>query len=156
MKKILIAIAGFYLGIIVFMPKTELYYKALEILDKNHIDIISKTDSNPFRFEIKNAKIYYLNSKTASLKDAKIYPFLFYNRAEIKDFKLNIGNYVIKNLEITYIPFLNAKIRGNSNFGELNGYINFKELKIYIKNPRADILEFLKKDGKGYYYYERF
>ncbi|WP_457564262.1 hypothetical protein, partial [Caminibacter sp.] len=114
MKKILLVLLGFYIGLVVFMPKSEIFYKGLEILNSYNINVLSKTKENPIKFEIDDAKIFYLKMPSATFKKAEIYPFIFYNVAKVKDFRLDIGNYVIKNLKITYIPGLNAKIEGDS------------------------------------------
>ena len=156
MKKFFLALFGFYIGIIVFMPKESLFYKVLETADKKGINVISKTYQTPIFLEIKNAKIFYLKMPSAQIQKIKIYPFLVYNRIDAKNITLKIGDYKIKNLNIIYIPFLNAKIKGEASFGTFEGYANFKEIKIYIKNPKRDIKGFLRKDNKGYFYYERF
>lgn len=156
MKKILIIIFGFYLGAVVFMPKKDIYFKVLEFLDKKGINVASKTICTPFSLNLENVKIYYLKMASASIKKAEIFPFLFVNILNIKNLNINIGNYKIKNLNIVYIPFTDAKIKGEGNFGKIRGYIKFKEIKIRIENPTNEIKPFLKKDKKGYYYYERF
>jgi hypothetical protein len=156
MKKLLIFIIGFLIGTIVFMPKQELFFKVLEILHNKNIDIISKTEENPLFLKISDAKVYYLNLHSATIKEITVYPYILFNKIEAKNIKINLGDFKIKSLNITYIPFLNAKLTGKSNFGEFEGEANLNEIKIYIKNPSNKIKTFLKKDKKGYFYYEHF
>ncbi len=156
MKKALLLFLGFLIGMIIFMPKEELYYKVLHILHQNKIDVISKTSSSLFSLNLKNIRVNYLGIKAAEIKKTEILPLVFYNKAEAKDIKLKIGNFFIKKVSIIYIPFTDAKIKGKGNFGEFSGFLNLKEIKIYIKNPSAEIKGFLSKDKKGYYYHESF
>jgi len=156
MKKILIFIIGFLIGLIVFMPKQELFFKILEILHTKKIDIISKTKQTPLYLKISDAKVYYLNLPSATIKNITVYPYIIFNKIKAENIKINLGDFKIKSLNIFYIPFLNAKITGKSNFGEFEGEANLHEIKIYIKNRSNKIKSFLKKDKKGYFYYERF
>jgi len=155
MKKFLLILMGFFLGFIIFMPKEHLFYKLLYILHNKNIDIQTQITKTPFKMKLENTQIYYLKIKTAQVKNVLIKPFIAFNEIEANDIKLNVGNFIIKNLKIVYIPFLKAKIQGKGNFGEFSGYANLKEIKIYVKHPSRRILAFLKKDKKGYFYYAK-
>jgi len=58
MKKFLIAFLAFYLGIIVFMPKKELFYTAQKYLSSQNIYINAKVESNIISLILKDAKVY--------------------------------------------------------------------------------------------------
>ncbi len=156
MKKFFLIFTGFFIGIIVFMPKEHIFYKIQHILHNKGTDIITNIKSTPLNLSLENTDIYYLQIKTGEIKKVLIKPFIIFNEIKAKEIKLNIGNIIIKNLQVIYIPFMDAKIKGDGNFGEFNGYMNFKEIKIYIKKPSRKILAFLKKDKKGYFYYAKF
>ncbi|WP_456480674.1 hypothetical protein [Nautilia sp.] len=158
MKKFLIILSGFLLGVIVFLPKEELFYLLQKKLYEKQIYIKSDVTSSLKEIRINNAKIYYNDIKMADLKKAKAYMFIFYNKIHLTDLKLDIGNYAIKKAEITYSITnpLKIEIKAVSNVADINGYADLSKrfVKIYFTNiKKADIEKLLKKDKKGYFYY---
>ena len=160
MKKILIFFAGFLIGLIIFMPKDNLYFTFQKFLASQNIFINSKI-KNTLTLTLYNGKIYQNGINLASFKETTIIPFILYNKISAKDININFQNYKIKNLDITYTLLNPIKIyiSGNANFGKIEGIINLFEhfIKIYIFNLNdSNLKPFLKKDKKGYYYYASF
>jgi len=164
MKKFLIFFSfliGFYIGFIIFIPKNELIFTIEKYLKKENIYINAKYKESLFSEEIKNAKIFINSINLIEFKKAKILPLLFYNKININNISINFKNLKINNLNITYFiinPF-KILIKGNSNFGKINGFIDLKKriLKVYIINlTNSNLKTFLRRDKKGYFYYEKF
>jgi len=151
MKKLLLILLGFYIGLVVFMPKKELFYKVERMLPVNIEANITQT---PISLMIKNAKIYYANINSANL-NATIYPLILYNQANVNLF-INSLNTSFNNIKIIYSPFLPFKvfIKGEN----LNGFVNLKEKHIHItfSKPPNSIKDFLQKTNKGYVFDENF
>jgi len=143
------------------MPKEQIFYKLQHILAENQIYITAKTDSNPISLTLKNANVYYHGIKGVEFKKAVILPFILYNRVTVKEIKLPIGEYRIKKALITYSvadPF-NVHIEAEADFAKITGIANLKKryVKIYLLNLKSrDLRRFLRKDKKGYYYYEKY
>ncbi|AZV45723.1 hypothetical protein C3L23_00045 [Nautilia sp. PV-1] len=162
MKKFITVLAGFIIGFYIFMPKTEIFYFIQNILSKNGIYLTANTKSDIYKLNLSNGKIYYKSIKTAEFKKALIYPYIFYNKLYITDITLPIDNIKINEVSLTQNiihPFI-IQIKAESNIAKnIYGNINLsnKEIRIYfIKIYNNAIKQFLKKDKKGYYYYEKF
>ena len=157
--KILTAFIGFLLGLIVFMPKDNIYFKIQEILSKQNIYINSDI-KNSLSLELKNGTVFVKKMDIAYFDKCEIYPYIFWNKIECKN--INIANqYKIKEIKTSYslINPLKINISGNSNFGKIEGEINIfdKKGKIYItKLTNSLIKKYLKKDKKGYFYDVKF
>ncbi|EDM23420.1 hypothetical protein FE773_00210 [Caminibacter mediatlanticus TB-2] len=160
MKKFLIFLIGLYIGFIIFMPKENLFFTFQNYLKNRNIYINTKTSSNLISLSLKNFTLFINKIDIAKGEEISIFPFLFYNKIEAKNIQLNIQNIKINNIFATYsiLNPIKIVINGNSNFGKINGYIDLikKNIKIYLKNPSPQIKEFLQKDKKGYFIYEKF
>ena len=160
MKKILIFFTGVFIGIILFMPKDNLYFTFQKCLTKQNIYINSKI-KNGFALNLLEGKVYQNGINLASFEKTEIIPFVFYNKIISKNIKINFQNYKIKNLNITYsiLNPLKIYISGKSSFGKISGEINLLKrfVKIYILNlSDVNLKTFLRKDKKGYFYYAKF
>ena len=160
MKKTLIFLVGLFIGLIIFMPKENLYFTLQKYLAKEKIYINSKIKSN-LTLTLSHGKIYQNGMNLASFEKTEIIPFIFYNKIISKNIKINFQNYKIKNLSITYSILNPVKIyiSGKSSFGIISGEINLLKrfVRIYILNlSDVNLKTFLRKDDKGYFYYAKF
>ena len=158
MKKFLLFLLGIYIGLVVFMPKDNLYYTFQKYLKKENIYINSSISQDLIKLSLKNAKVYSNNINIADFENINIYPLILFNLISVKNLKLEIGNYKISNLNIYFTPFYPiGLIKGDSSFGKVDGEINLMKryIKVYIQKP-STISSFLKKDKKGYFYYAKF
>jgi len=163
-KYILTFIIALYLGIILFMPKTNIYYKAEELLKKQGVII----DNEEIRSSIISLKLmhpiaYYQEVDFARASIIEFKPLLLVNIVEAENIELL--NVAKKFLDITI-----NKLRANhtilkpyyiklhivGNFGIGSGFVDLKKRLIHIDivepkdiNP---IRKFLKKGKKGWYY----
>ncbi len=160
MKRIIIFVFGLFIGVIIFMPKDNLYFTLQKYLAKEKIYINSKIKSN-LKLTLYNGTIYQNDIDFAYFKKIDIMPFLLYNNIKVKNLKINFQNYKIKTLNITYSILNPVKIyiSGKSSFGIISGEINLLKrfIRIYILNlSDVNLKTFLRKDNKGYFYYAKF
>jgi uncharacterized protein (UPF0332 family) len=160
MKKFFIFLAGFLIGIILFVPKDNLYYTLQSFLQKQNIYINSDIKSG-IDLNLKKGTVYYNGMDISKFQKIRVLPFIFYNEIEANKITLNIGNYKINSLKAFYSVFYPLKvfIKGECDFGKIEGYVNLfkKEIKLYIYNLTNSYLKrFLRKDKKGYFYYAKF
>ena len=160
MKKILIFLIGFYIGVIVFIPKDNIYFTIQKYLSKEKIYINSNIKSNILDLSLNNSIVYYNGMDLIRFKSIKAFLFLFFNEIKANKIKLNLGNYIIYHLRLIYYIFnpTNILIKGDSNFGKIDGKIDLlkRYVKVYIKLTNNNLKAFLRKDKKGYYYYAKF
>ena len=160
MKKFLIFLCGLIFGLIVFMPRDNLYYTLQKYLSKENIYINSDIDSS-ININLKKGTVYYNGMDLVTFNKVIISPFIFFNKIEADNIKIKFQDLKITKIDVIYsiINPLKVYIKGSSNFGEINGYIDLvkRKIKIYILNLNNNFLKnFLKKDKKGYFYYVSF
>ena len=86
---------------------------------------------------------------------------MFFNSLKATNIDIDFGNLNISNLDITYSIINPSKIyiKGDSNFGRIDGIVDLidRKIKVYILNLSNSTLKaILRKDKKGYFYYELF
>ena len=161
MKKFLIFILGFFIGVFLFLPKNELYFLLQKELKRQNIYISAQTNSDITKLTLKNGSIFYESMEVARFKTITAFIYVLYDKIIINDLKLEIGNYKVLKAIIIYSvinPF-KAEITAKANFADIKGYIDLKNrnVKLYFSKIKDfSIKRFLKKDKKGYYYYARF
>jgi len=167
-KNILLFIVALYIGVVIFMPKTQLYYFAQKQLKPKGIvisneEIIDKITT----FELLHPVAYFQGVDVLRAADIKVTPLLFVNRLEASDIELlNVAKKFL-NVEINSLkanqsilkPFI-VKIDATGNFGTLHGYANLKTRVIHLDVVEAKnlnpIRRYLKKGQKGWYYESSF
>ena len=167
-RGVLIFIVALYLGLIFFMPKSELYYFVEKQLNKQGVAIDNEVlNSKPTSLDILHPVAYYQGVDVARVAKIKVTPLLFINKVEADDIELlNIAkkflNVTVSSLKLNHSilkPF-RVKIDAKGSFGVANGYANLKSRVVHIdivkpKNINS-IRRFLKKGAKGWYYESRF
>ena len=159
--KFLTIILSFFIGLIIFMPKENLFFTLQKELKKENIFINTKASSNLIDLKLDNSKIFVNKINIANIESIKITPLLFFNKIDLKNIKIDFNHLNIDNLNLTYsvlTPF-NVDIKGSSNFATIKGFIDLKNrnMKIYLLNlTNKTIKSFLKKDKKGYFYAQKF
>lgn len=167
--KYFIYILFFIYILTVSLPKTNLYYLALEKLSLHKIVLSSaKTVETQLSFTIDNALVYYDDINI--MKIDKIFFSTFIYKTELQFTNIHT-NEVLKNflpetineIKLTYDIVNLLKININASFqeGKAFGYINLLENKIvmYLDVPHSflnkytEMTEKFKKEG-SYYVYE--
>jgi len=161
---ILALLLGFYL----FMPKTELYYKAEALLAQRSIVIGNeKIESDLRSFRIFHPVIYFQGADLARIEMVEIKPYLLVNSATLTNIEplgiaKELGSITVENLTLKHSllkPFY-IKIESQGSFGVAYGYADLKKhlLHIDITEPKniQPLQRFLKKGAKGWYYESKF
>ena len=167
-KNILLFIVALYIGAVIFMPKSELFYFAQKQLKPKGIvvgneEIISKIGT----FELLHPVVYFQGVDIARATDVKVTPLLFLNKLEASDVELlnvakkflNVNISSLKANQSILKPFM-VKIDATGNFGVAHGYANLKTRVVHldIVEPKDlnSIKRYLKKGEKGWYYESSF
>jgi len=167
-KYILIAIITLYLGLIIFMPKVEGYYKLEKILKEQGVVIDNEElISNPLKLKILHPVIYFQGIDIARAMSAEVTPLLLVNSVKLENVELlNVAKQAL-NIEINSLiakesivkpKIINLDINGS--FGVANGYVdlnsNFVHIDIIEPKDIDSIKKFLTKSDKGWQYESNF
>jgi len=172
LKNFAIFVVVFLIGLIIFLPKTGLWFKLEEVIFKKDVVIHGETiSSNPIFLNVENGEIITSGMSVAVFESAQILPLIFFNSISITN--LTVGENMqqfkelsMDNLDITYSIFQPKKIMlsGNGEFGTLKGRINFIENTIDLlifptdkfKKVKIIMKHFKKIENGGYVYNARF
>ena len=166
MKKILAVILTIYLSIIIFMPKEQILYTALNQANSQNINfkIDNPTDFGLFE-NISKLNLLYDTDDVLEVTNAKLFPLLVYNRLSFSHINL-VGSF----RSMLDIKIIEAKLTQNiispttlniyalSTIGEIEGSFNLKTdiLKvILIPNDKFKTFKYknyFKKTEEGYVY----
>ena len=167
-KYILFFIVALYLGVVLFMPKSQLYYKAEQLLNSKGIVIGNeKTIDSIGDFKIVHPVAYYQGADVARASKIDIKPLLLLNIITAENIEFTgVAKQFIK-ADINYLkanqsilkPYF-VKLNLNGSFGEASGYIDIKKRLIHIDITKekniASIKRFLTKSEKGWQYESKF
>ncbi len=169
MKKILAIILTIYLSIIIFMPKEQIIYTALNQANSQNINfkIANPTDFGLFE-NISKLNLFYDKDEVLEVSNAKLFPLLVYNRLSfshidlVGSFKSMLDIKIIKaKLTQTIISPATVHIYALSTIGEIEGSFNLKTdiLKVVLtpndKFKTFKYKNYFKKSKEGYVYESR-
>lgn len=163
-KKILFAVLVTWFALLALMPKTELYYKLEEELERKGIKIAEgELEEGIFSLQIKDARVYVKGVKIADIRQMHFFTLFFYSSLQGRGVSLDaslksMAPQHTEHLAVTHSLFLPAtlSVRAKGDFGQLEGEAGLKERKVHLRFIEAEeINRFrskLKKDEKGWYY----
>ena len=167
-RNVILFIVALYLGAILFMPKSQLYYFAEKQLKQYGIVIGNEELNDKLgSLEILHPVAYYQGVDVVRATSVQVMPLLFINKLEADNVELvNIAKKFV-DIEITELKLNESilkpyriKIDAKGNFGVANGYANLKSRVVHIDivEPKDinSIKKYLKKGDKGWYYESRF
>jgi len=159
-KKILLFILGLFIGILFFMPKDNLFFTAQKYLKSYNAFINFKhIDNSLFYLTLSNVDIFYKDMKAIKIDEVKMTPFILFNQVTFKNLKIANNNFKLIKANYNILHPLKIIIKGFSNLGKIDGYLNLEshKLKIYILDSKnKELQKMLKKDKKGYFYEQTF
>ena len=163
-KNILIAFIVVWLGILIFMPKQEFYYKLEEELAKHEIKL-NETSMNEglFSLNVKQVTVYFKGINVATIEEVSLFTLLFYNSIELRSLTVDdslkkmIPQEVEKAVAIhSILSPLEVAVDASGSFGLMTGKIDLSEAKVRLDFNESKNIEMLKpqlkKDEKGWYY----
>jgi hypothetical protein len=163
-KNSLIALIVVWLGILVFMPKQEFYYKLEEELSKHEIKL-NETNINEglFSLNLKQVTVYFKGINVATIEEVNLFTLLFYNSIELQS--LTVDDSLKKMLpqaihkavaKYSILSPLEVSLDATGSFGSAAGNIDLNEGKVRLDFNESKNIEMLKpqlkKDDKGWYY----
>jgi len=167
-KKILFFILIVWLGFLIFMPKSELYYAVEKALDKEDIRINERNiQEGLFSLNIDDLDIYVKGIYVAHVKKITCFTLLFYTNIEIEDivvddlFKNKIPESVARlDMYHNIISPLKVSLDANGSFGLIKGNISLLSKKVHLDfvEPKeiSKVKMFLQKGKKGWFYEKSF
>ena len=161
----------FVLALILFIPKSNLYYLAEANLKKFDVVISNeKLSDNFLSLNIENLDITTKAIDSGVIGEADITLLLFYNSVVLKEIKLSslVESYLpskIANLEVSYsiLNPLELSALGDGDFGEARASLNLqtRELTLVLKPSKKMFLKYkrslakFKKSQNGEYIYAK-
>ena len=166
MKKILTVLLSVYVAIVLFLPKEQIVYTALNTLQKELVSFeIEDFSDYGVVANASGISVIYDSMRVAKIEDAKIIALLFYNRVDINLLSpagnfanmLDAKVYKATISEVFYDPFV-LKIDADSSIGNITGSFDIatSKLRVLIK-PNASFSSFkyknyFRKTREGYLY----
>ncbi|MDQ7067485.1 MAG: hypothetical protein Q9M40_05690 [Sulfurimonas sp.] len=138
----------FIFALMLFVPKTSLYYLLEEKLKEFHI-VISKEslDETLFSLGVDNLEISVKEIEAGVVKEADIRLLVFYNSLSLKDIQLSslVESYLpskLQALEVTYTPFnpLVLSIEAEGEFGVLHAEYEILQNSISARLEPTNIM----------------
>jgi len=169
--KLFIYFIFFILALIVFMPKSSLYFFGEKNLKQFSVIVSDeKIKEGLFSLSLSDITIYAKGVDSAKVKKVDATLMLIYNSIDITDIEISsvAAPYLptkIKNVDISYTIFnpLVVNAVSNGEFGEAKAKFDIikRELKVYLKPSKKMLrkytrsLRYFKKDTKGEYVYAK-
>lgn len=167
MRKMILFIAIFLIGIILFMPKVNLYYTLENFAKKEHVEI--KEGSLKDRWidlNIKDATLFYDGIASIEADVLTIAPWIFYNKvtavgvSPTKEIK-SMFDATADKVTLTYsvLDYKRIMIEAEGDFGEIKGAVDVIEQKVrLILSPSEKfknntlVRQYFKKEEEGLVY----
>ena len=168
--KILIGLLIFYLSVLFFLPKKELYFLAEEQLQEQKLIISEeKIEEGNFNIKLSEGKLFFEEMNVANFENINISSTLFTTSAKIINFMptpslqdiIPVGiKTLLFNHSILNLYMVDVELSGN--FGEAEGVVNLetREIKLFFKSDKSKsftkLKKFLKKTEEGWIYETKF
>jgi len=163
-KNSLIAFMVAWLGILVFMPKQEFYYKLEEELAKHEIKLNEeKMNEGVFSLNLKQVTVYFKGINVATIEEVNLFTLLFYSSVELQSLTMDDSLKTMIPQETkravakhSILSPLEVLVDASGSFGSIVGNIDLNERKVHLDFNASKNIEMLKpqlkKDEKGWYY----
>jgi len=167
MKKILSFGALLLLGIIIFLPKANIYYSAEEALASAHLYLSGESVNDRFLYlDVRDASLLLDSMPIGTIEHIRVIPLIFFNRATITSLNFS-GEFAslfpegIEYLTFTYslLHPLSIVIEGKGGFGPVHGEIDLKNERLEVIFEPSQIMRAyplllakLHKSDKGLVY----
>lgn len=161
----------FIFALIVFIPKSSIYYLLEENMKKFDIVISKETlEESIFSLKVQDMEISAKAIESGVVDEAEITLLFFYNSIHFSGIKLSslVEAYLpskVESLDISYSVFnpLKVSINGSGEFGQMSGVLNLNERDINITLEPSNIMLkrykksmiMLKKSKDGAYTYAK-
>jgi len=163
-KKIFLSLLLFWVALLVFMPKEEIYFRLEKELAKQEIEINeSAVEETLTGLVLKDSAIYVKGIKVATVDQITFFTVLFYTKVTVSGLQMDesLKNMVPERIETlvlthTVVDPVHIKLFAEGSFGTVDGSISIKERTVHIDFIEAKeigmIKSNLKQGEKGWYY----
>lgn len=167
-RNIVLFIVALIVGVVLFMPKSQLYYYGEKQLKQYGVVIGNeKLDDKLLSLNILHPVVYLQGLGVVRASKVEVMPLLFINRVDADGIELINEAKKFLNVNITKLKLnqsilkpYRVKIDAQGSFGVANGYANLKSRVVHIDiiKPKDinSIKRYLKKGEKGWYYESKF
>ncbi len=140
MKKFFSFSALFLLGLVVFLPKSNLYYSAEKALSSTHLYLSGEQISDRLLYlDVHDATLLLDDMSIGSVEHIRLIPLILFNRVTITSVEFN-GEFAalfpegIDNLSFTYTLLhpLTVNIEGTGGFGPVQGEIDLSKHRLTL------------------------
>lgn len=155
----------FIVSLVVFLPKINLYYFAVNQLETYKIEASHDVIEDKFYgLNILDLNIFYDGIDVVKIKETQFDIFLLFNEINLKNVKLDksLSNYSPSNIDFINLKFsildplnilIEAKIENGSVIGKIDLIEKVLKLDIYVsksfKKDYKDLTRFLKYDKEA-------
>lgn len=163
-KKSLLVLIVAWLGIIVLMPKQEIYYKLEEALDAYEVTLNEEMKNEGlFSLNLKGVTVYVKGINVATIEEVNLFTLLFYSSVELRSLLVDDSLKAMIPEETTnavlrhsILSPLDVSVTASGSFGALTGNIDLNERKVHLDFNESKKLQMLKpalkKSEKGWVY----
>ena len=171
MKKILLAILLLIVGLVLFMPKVNLFYALGDLMKKELVQIQQKSIKDRWvDLQLLDATVFYDKIESIKAKEIDIKPWLLYNKITLKEIKPSSSikrffNFKANSAVITHsiLDYKKAHIEADGDFGEISGEADLIARKIHLLlkptkrfEKNQVVRDYFKKTKEGYVYESSF
>lgn len=164
-KKIAIALFFIWFSLILFMPKSEIYFKIEQELIKSEIELNEESRSEGiFSLSLKNVTVYVKGISLVTVEEIDFFTLLFYTQIEVKNllFDESLKSMIPTEIEALSISQnilspVHLNIAAEGFFGEVAGTVDLVNRNLHLDINDTKELDMLKsqlKQGEKGWYYE--
>jgi len=167
-KKGALIFMAVWFGVLLFMPKAELYYTLEKTLAKQDIKLNEKSiDEGLFSLTLKDVTVYMKGIALAHIEELDFFTILFYSSLDVYNLEVDEALHTkmpALTKEASFSHGISAplivSIDANGTFGMVEGEMNIMDKKVHIDFVKVEnigmIQPYLKKGKKGWFYEKSF
>ena len=167
-KKSALIVVAVWFAIIIFMPKSEIYYTVEKQLNKKDITLNEKSiEEGLFMLSLHDVTVYVKGIALANIERVDFFTLLFYSSLELEGLRVDeVLHAKVPRLtkEATFRHSLfsptTISIDANGSFGVVEGAFNLMDNQLHINfvetNEISMIQAQLQKGEKGWFYESSF
>ncbi len=171
MKKILSFIVMFYMGLILFMPKINLYYTLENFAKQEHVSVQEGSIKDRWiDLLITDATLFYDGIASAKVASLTFKPWIVYNRISATDIKPakaleKMLDVKAESVVVTYAiwNYKQVTIEAVGDFGLIHGFMDILTQTVHlVLEPSAKfknntlVRQYFKKEKEGLVYESKF
>jgi hypothetical protein len=168
-KNLFFVVPLFFIALIGFMPKEEIYYKLeAELKQKGIVINEGNLKESFFTLDIEDAEVFTKGMRVAHIEKLSLFTVLFYSHLSIENLHTNksMAALIPKSVEVAKVTHAiwkpkEATLSANGSFGHLEGKIDgmAKSVRVDFNETKGDfkkIKRYLKREGNRWYYETNF